>query len=76
MTRILRERDVKHLTGLSRVTRWRLERRGEFPRRVHLTQRCVGWSAAEVMEWLKARAEARDLVQIAPSGFNRKGVPA
>ncbi len=58
--RILRERDVRKATGLSRVTRWRLERRGEFPRRVKLTARCVGWPEAEVMEWLKARVEGRN----------------
>ncbi|MBZ5498894.1 MAG: AlpA family phage regulatory protein [Acidobacteriia bacterium] len=59
MTRILREREVKHMTGLSRVTRWRLERRGEFPKKVKLTERCVGWPEAEIIEWLKARAEER-----------------
>ena len=31
--RFLREAEVAHITGLSRTTRWRLERRGEFPRR-------------------------------------------
>jgi prophage regulatory protein len=59
MTRILREREVKYLTGLSRVTRWRLEKRGEFPKKVKLTERCVGWPEAEIMEWLNARAEER-----------------
>ena len=58
-TRMLRERQVKDMTGLSRVTRWRMERRGEFPKKVQLTPRCVGWPEAEVVEWLKARAEAR-----------------
>lgn len=57
--RMLRERQVKDITGLSRVTRWRMERRGEFPRKVQLTERCVGWSEAEVLAWLKGREEAR-----------------
>jgi len=56
---MLREKDVKQLTGLSRVTRWRLEKRGEFPKKVKLTERCVGWPEAEIMEWLNARAEER-----------------
>jgi prophage regulatory protein len=43
MSRILRAREVKHVTGLSKVTRFRLERRGLFPRKVQLTERCVGW---------------------------------
>ena len=59
MTRILREREVRHLTGLSRVTRWRMERRGEFPRKIKLSTRCVGWPEAEVMQWLMVRAESR-----------------
>ena len=57
--KMLREKDVKQLTGLSRVTRWRLEKRGEFPKKVKLTERCVGWPEAEIMEWLNARAEER-----------------
>jgi prophage regulatory protein len=59
MARMLREREVKHITGLSRVTRWRMERRGEFPGRVHLAPRCVGWPEAEVMEWMRARSAER-----------------
>jgi prophage regulatory protein len=57
--KMLRERQVRDLTGLSRVTRWRLEQRGEFPKRVQLTRRCVAWPAAEVLAWLKDRREAR-----------------
>ena len=57
--KVLRERQVKDLTGLSRVTRWRLERRGEFPKKVQLTSRCVGWPETEVLDWLRERAEAR-----------------
>jgi prophage regulatory protein len=58
--KMLREREVKQITGLSRCTRWRLERRGEFPKRVSLTQRCVAWPEAEILAWLEKRAEARN----------------
>jgi len=57
--KILRERQVREITGLSRVTRWRMERRGEFPKRVQLTPRCIGWAESEVLAWLRERAEAR-----------------
>jgi prophage regulatory protein len=57
--KMLRERDVKQLTGLSRVTRWRLETRGEFPRKIKLSLRCVGWNEAEVLQWLQQRMEVR-----------------
>jgi prophage regulatory protein len=58
--KMLRERDVRQLTGLSRVTRWRLERRGEFPRKVRLSERAVGWPEAEILAWLQERVEARN----------------
>jgi prophage regulatory protein len=73
MTRILREREVKHITGLSRVTRWRLEKLDRFPRRVQLTQRCVGWPESEVLEWLTERVESRGSHPIAPTAPPRKG---
>lgn len=60
MTRIVREKEVRQITGLSRVTRWRLERKNLFPKRIQLTERCVGWPEDEVLEWLKERAEARN----------------
>jgi prophage regulatory protein len=72
MTRILRERDVKHLTGLSRVTRWRLEKVDRFPHRVQLTQRCVGWPESEVLEWLNERVQARESQLISPSAPAKK----
>ena len=54
---LLREAKVRELTGLSRTTRWRLERDGRFPQRVQLGPRCVGWVEGEVRAWL-ARAVA------------------
>jgi prophage regulatory protein len=76
MTRILREREVKHITGLSRVTRWRLEKVDRFPRRVQLTQRCVGWPESEVLDWLTKRVQARESHLIPPpTPFNRDRKP-
>lgn len=56
--RILREAEVRRLTGLSRVTRWRLERDGRFPRRVQLSTNAVGWFENEIREFLLSRARA------------------
>jgi prophage regulatory protein len=38
----------------------RLEKRGKFPRRVHLGPGTVAWLAHEVEAWLEARIAARD----------------
>jgi prophage regulatory protein len=59
MTRIIREREVRQVTGISRVTRWRLERKDQFPKRVKLTERCIGWLEEEVLAWLMERKEAK-----------------
>lgn len=53
--RIIRTRELQELTGLSRTTIWRLERKGEFPQRVSLCAGSIGWRYSEVMEWLGSR---------------------
>jgi prophage regulatory protein len=52
--KILRERDVAQLDGgLSRSTRWRLERDGLYPRRRKIGRHAVGWLESEIDEWVK-----------------------
>ena len=54
--RIIREAECKAVTGLSRSTRWRLERSGQFPARRQLAVNACGWLQSEVQAWLKQRA--------------------
>ncbi len=54
--RFLREPEVRRLTGLSRTTRWRLERVGKFPRRRRIADNAVAWLASEVRSWMAERA--------------------
>jgi prophage regulatory protein len=59
-TRILRRREVQALVGLARSTIYQAVAAGTFPAPIHLTQRSVGWVAAEVEAWIAARvAESR-----------------
>jgi len=55
----LREPQVNSLTGLSKSTRWRLERAGRFPRRRRLSTRSVGWLTKEIYDWLLSRKEVK-----------------
>ena len=55
--RFIREAECRNRTGLSRTTRWRLERRGQFPKRRKLSENTVGWLESEVNAWLQAKAE-------------------
>lgn len=56
----IRMPDVLKLTGLSRSTIYTLEKKGDFPKRMHLSVRCVAWEAEEVDECLKKRSQSRE----------------
>ena len=53
--KIVRIQYVINVTGLSRTTIWRLERRGDFPNRLRLGQNSCGWVAQEVEDWIASR---------------------
>ena len=53
--RFIREPEVQRLTGLSRTTRWRMERQGRFPQRRQLTPRAVGWLVSDIEDWIQSR---------------------
>ena len=53
--KILRLPEVTTLTGLSRVTLWRLERKGQFPVRLRLSANSVGWREDEILDWVDTR---------------------
>lgn len=55
--RIVRVDDeIKKITGLSRTTRWRLEKEGKFPKRLRLTgNRASGYRHSELMGWVRSR---------------------
>lgn len=56
--RFMREPEVCYTTGLSRTTRWRLEREGKFPQRRRISANAVGWLASEIHHWIKAQLDA------------------
>jgi len=49
----------KRLVPLSDATVWRMERRGEFPRRISISTKRVAWRRREIEEWLARREIAR-----------------
>ena len=59
--KILNEAEVHDRTSISRVQRWRLEKRNLFPKRVHLTDRRVGWVEGRIDEWIRLRMAARNV---------------
>lgn len=59
MERLIREPECRSITGLSRTTRWELERKGKFPNRQQIIGRTVGWPEAEIRRWVEARMQGR-----------------
>jgi prophage regulatory protein len=63
--RLIRLKDVKHVTGLGRSTIYKYIEEGAFPKSVSLGERAVAWVESEVMGWVIARIEARDQAEVA-----------
>ncbi|ELI8237242.1 AlpA family transcriptional regulator [Yersinia enterocolitica] len=56
--RILRKKEVLHLTGISSATLYRLISKGDFPASKKLTGeagRAVGWGSNEIQNWILSR---------------------
>jgi len=52
---ILNSNEVVKKIGLSKVTIWRMERAGLFPKRINLSNRRVGWAESEIEAGLESR---------------------
>ncbi len=50
--RLIRMKEVMHLTGLSRPSVYRLMKDGTFPNSIDLGERSVAWVDDEVHEWI------------------------
>jgi prophage regulatory protein len=53
--RIVRERERREITGVSRTTAYVLEKKGLYPPRVELTGGRCGWKFSELQDWVKSR---------------------
>ena len=60
----LRWATVKQVSGLSRVTIWRMERNAKFPRRRQLSANSVGWLKSEVDAWVTSREQVMSLAPL------------
>ena len=58
--RIIGSAELTQRVLFSPVHIWRLERRGEFPKRIKLGEHRVGWDLNEVIAWVEARKALRD----------------
>jgi predicted DNA-binding transcriptional regulator AlpA len=43
--------EVDEITRISDLTRWRMEKRGRFPRRIHLSRKRIAWRRTDIEAW-------------------------
>lgn len=58
--RIIRKPELLATVGLSDPTIWRMEKEGNFPKRIRLGGNSCGWFENEVQDWLTARGAERE----------------
>ena len=57
--RVIDAKELVRIVPVSLMHIWRLERAGEFPARIRLGSKKVGWILSEVMAWIEAKKTAR-----------------
>ena len=67
-SQIIRLKQVKAMTGLSRTTIYRFMSINEFPKQIMLGPKSSGWLIDEVDEWIKRQIQIRDNRQIKVKG--------
>ena len=53
--RFIFKKERKETTGVSEPTWWRMEKRGEAPKRRQISPGRVGWLESEILAWMETR---------------------
>ncbi|HCG7088210.1 TPA: AlpA family transcriptional regulator [Vibrio parahaemolyticus] len=53
--KLIRQKEVTEMTGVSRASVYKLMAVGRFPKSVSLGERAVAWVESEVQEWILER---------------------
>jgi prophage regulatory protein len=56
---VLRPKELAQALGLGKTTLWLWSKRPDFPPKIRLGPRAVGWDVDQVREWLRQRTEDR-----------------
>jgi prophage regulatory protein len=60
--RLIRLKEIKHLTGLSTSTIYKYVNENRFPKAVRLGERSVAWRGEDIQAWQQSRAEWHTMV--------------
>lgn len=56
MKNILRPKQAAKFLSLSLSTLWRLQQHGDFPKKIQLSSKAVGWFEDDIATWLESKA--------------------
>ena len=62
MNQLIRLKQVKEKTGLSRSSIYQFIKEGKFPAQVKLGQRAAAWVDSEVDDWINVRISNRQTI--------------
>lgn len=69
---VARKADLRPLLGISEAVAFRLEKRGEFPKRRQLADGSVGWLVRELEAWAESRPLAEGRMRGEETRLRRK----
>lgn len=69
--RFVLEREADLMTGLSRGTRWRLTREGEFPQKYQIAPKKYAYRESELIAWMDSRPATK--IKPPSNYFEKKG---
>jgi prophage regulatory protein len=55
--KFIRLPQVKEMVGLSTATIWRLEKKGDFPKRKNISRSSVAWLLSDIENWITRKTQ-------------------
>lgn len=58
---LIPKKKVIEMTSLSNSTIFRMQRKGQFPKRIQISKGRVAWREADVVDWIQSRTEGTEI---------------
>lgn len=55
MNKIIRPKQAASFLSLSLATLWRLQQQNDFPKKIQLSAKAVGWFEKDIVAWVEKR---------------------
>ncbi len=56
---IIRASELAEILSVSKQTLWRMENRGDLPKKVKISKRATGWMVSDIRDFLESKREAK-----------------